>query len=66
MAFGGAPKAPAPPPPPPMLAQTSPSAAQAQAAAAAAAGNMGFGGTVKTGALGAPKPSTGKQTLGGA
>jgi hypothetical protein len=40
--------------------------AQSRAAAAAAAGGLGFDDTVKTGASGAPVPSTtgGKATLG--
>ena len=63
-----APPPPAPPPSPPTLAKGSVQLAGQQAALeAAAASGQGFGDTIKTGSLGAPKPDTtsGGATLGG-
>lgn len=62
----GSPAAPAASAPVPAMspAQINPVAAAQRVAAAQAAGGQGYGDTIKTGALGAPAPSTAKQTLG--
>jgi hypothetical protein len=69
--FGGPPPPPSAPPPPPhpatMGSAAVQQAGQQAAAGAAAASGMGFGDTIKTGTLGAPKPATtGTDLLGGA
>ncbi len=69
--FGKAapPPPPLPPPPPHPATMADPSvrlAGQQAAMEAAAAGGAGFGDTIKTGSLGAPKPNVtrGAETLG--